>query len=135
MNKRELIQYAIEQLFEKNNIDAVEKIFAENYLAYAENKVYKGHHFIKRFSKILRTSIPDVSVVKLNFFVEDTHAISWQRSMQGKHTKNMMGIPASNKIIQWNEMVISRFEGGKITEEWVVSELMGQLLLKQQLSK
>lgn len=135
MKKRELIQYAVEQLIEKNNLDAVEKSFAKNYVAYAENKVYKGHNFIKRFSKILRTSIPDLSVVKLNFFVEDTHAISWQRSMQGTHTKNMMGIPASNKIVQWNEMVISRFEGDKIAEEWIVSELMGQLLLKQQLSK
>jgi len=44
---------------------------------------------------------------------------------------HMMGIPASEKKIKWKEMVVSRFEGDKIAEEWVVSELAGQLLLKQ----
>jgi hypothetical protein len=32
-------------------------------------------------------------------------------------------------------MVVSRFEGDKIAEEWIVSELMGQLLLKQAKNK
>ena len=47
----------------------------------------------------------------------------------------MMGIPPSKKKIKWNEMVVSRFEGDKIAEEWVVSELAGQLLLKQPIKK
>ena len=47
----------------------------------------------------------------------------------------MMGIPPSNKTVKWNEMVVSRFEGDKIAEEWIVSELMGQLLLKQPQTK
>ncbi len=36
----------------------------------------------------------------------------------------------NEKKLKWNEMVVSRFEGDKIAEEWVVSELAGQLLLK-----
>jgi predicted ester cyclase len=43
----------------------------------------------------------------------------------------MMGIPPSDKKIKWIEMVVTRFEGDRIAEEWVVSELAGQLLLKQ----
>ncbi len=33
-------------------------------------------------------------------------------------------------MIKWTDMVVSRFENDKIAEEWVVSELMGELLLK-----
>jgi hypothetical protein len=29
----------------------------------------------------------------------------------------------------WTQMVVSRFEGESISEEWIVSELMGELLL------
>ncbi len=53
--------------------------------------------------------------------------------MQGTHLKNLMGIPPSGKKITWNEMVVSRFEKGKIVKEWVVSELSGKLLLNQPL--
>ena len=49
---------------------------------------------------------------------------------KGKHTKSIKGIPASEKIIQWDEMIVSKFKDGKIEEEWIVSELVGKLLLK-----
>ncbi|MEL7534953.1 MAG: ester cyclase [Bacteroidota bacterium] len=58
---------------------------------------------------------------------------SWKRSFKGTHKANMQGIPASNKAIVWEEMVVSRFENGKISEEHLVSDLAAQLLLKQSL--
>ncbi|MFT7489878.1 MAG: putative ester cyclase [Candidatus Promineifilaceae bacterium] len=42
----------------------------------------------------------------------------------------MQGIPASGKKVTWRDMVVTRFSDDKIGEEWVVSELMGELLLK-----
>jgi len=131
MNKGKQIKYAVEQLVGKGNIDIVDEIFVVNYIAHAENKEHKGIEFIKRFSKILQTSIPDICVLKVEILAEENNTISWQRTLQGTHKENMMGIPASNKKIKWNEMIVSRFEKDKIAEEWIVSELMGQLMLKQ----
>ncbi len=135
MNKKEHIKYAVEQLIGQGDIDIVDTVFAPDYIAHAENKEHKGQAFLKRFSKILQTSIPDISVLKIEILVEEKNTISWQRTLQGTHKKNMLGIPASQKTIKWNEMVVSRFEGDKIAEEWVVSELMGQLLLNQAKTK
>ena len=135
MNKGKQIKYAVEQLIGKGNIDIVDEIFVSNYIAHAENKEHKGKEFIKRFSKLLQTSIPDICVVKIEILAEEKNVISWQRTLQGTHKVNMKGIPASNKTVKWNEMVISRFDGDKIAEEWIVSELMGQLLLKQPQNK
>ena len=42
----------------------------------------------------------------------------------------MKGIPASNKKVRWYEIVVSRFDNDKIIEEWVVSDLGFQLMLK-----
>lgn len=42
----------------------------------------------------------------------------------------MMGIPASNQRVKWQEMIVSRFENDKIVEEWVVSDLAGQLMIR-----
>jgi len=131
MNKGKIIKYAVEQLIGKGNIDILDETFDANYIAHAENKEHKGKEFIKRFSKLLQTSIPDISVLKVEILAEENNTISWQRTLQGTHKENMMGIRASNNKIKWNEMIVSRFEKDKIVEEWIVSELMGQLLLKQ----
>jgi len=135
MNKEELIKNANDQLIGQGNLDVVEKFFTSDYIAHAEDKDYKGHEFIRRFARQIRSAVPDLSVSKVEFFVKAGNTIAWQRTLHGTHKANMMGIPPSEKKIEWNEMVISRFEDDKIAEEWVVSELAGQLLLKQPTTK
>ena len=135
MSRENQIRYAVDQLIGSGNLDIIEDVFSVNYLAHADNKEFRGHDFIKKFSKQLRSAIPDISVVSVEVFIENDKVISWQRTLQGTHNANMMGIPPSGKKIKWNEMVISRFEENKITEEWIVSELVGQLLLKQSIKK
>jgi len=45
--------------------------------------------------------------------------------------RSIVGIPPLHKKVTWNEMLVSRFKNNKITQECVVSELAGELLLKQ----
>ena len=130
-NKRATIENILEQLFSEHNLDIIEGAFSPNYVAYAANKEYKGHNFLKKFTKQLCKSIPNIRVINVEFLLEDSKRITWQRTLTGIHKENMQGIPASNKKITWNELVVSQFLDGKISKEWVVSELMGQLLLKQ----
>jgi predicted ester cyclase len=42
----------------------------------------------------------------------------------------MQGIPPSGKKVKWVDMVVTRFENDKIAEDRVVSELMGEMLLR-----
>jgi len=130
MNQEDTIRYAMDQLIGQGNMDAVESFFTADYNAHAEDRVYKGHEFIKRYSRQLRSAIPDIQVLKIEFLCHTGNTIAWQRTFHGTHKANMMGIPPSDKKIKWIEMVVTRFEGDRIAEEWVVSELAGQLLLK-----
>lgn len=130
MNKREHLKHTAEQLLEKGNFTIIDSAFSTNYIAHAGNKKHKGLDFIKRFSKTLQNSIQDISVLNITVFIETNETISWQRTLKGTHVKNMMGIPASNKTVRWDEMVVSRFDGDKIAEEWIVSDLAAQLMFK-----
>ncbi len=130
MNKPEIIKHTVKQLFEHGNTEIISSAFSSEYTAHAENKEYKGHDFIMKFTKLLCSSFSGIRVLKTDILVENEDRITWQRTVRGTHITNMMGIPPSNKTITWNEMIVSRFEGDKIVEEWVVSELLGQLLLK-----
>ena len=130
MKKSEQIKYAAEQVIGQGNFDILDSIFSVDYIAHAENKEHVGIGFLKRFSKLLHTAIPDIKVLKVEILAEENETVTWQRTLSGTHKKNMMGIPPSNKVVKWNEMVVSRFEENKIAEEWLVSELAGQLMLK-----
>lgn len=130
MNKINQINTALEQLFEEGNIAIVESIFTENYIAHHGDKTNKGHDFIKQFTKQIKKAIPDLKVLKIEFLSQTNNMVTWQRSFSGTHKVAMKSIPASNKKIKWHEIVVSRFEDDKIAEEWLVSDLAFQMMLK-----
>jgi predicted ester cyclase len=131
MNKINQINTALEQLFEEGNIDIVECIFSKNYIAHHGDKTNSGQDFIKKFTKQLRKALPDLKIIKVEFLSQTNNMVTWQRSFSGTHTAAMKSIPASNKKIKWHEIVVSRFEDDKIVEEWLVSDLAFQMMLKQ----
>jgi len=51
-------------------------------------------------------------------------------SLSGTHESELAGIPPSGKKVKWRDIVVTRFDGEKIAEEWTVSELAGQLMSK-----
>jgi predicted ester cyclase len=130
MDKETIIQLAAKGLFESGDFGIVEKVFSINYIAHAGDKDYEGHDFIKKFIRQVRSAIPDIKVKHIEFLNKSGNTITWQRTFSGTHKKNMKGIPPSDKKIKWRDMVVSRFEGDSISEEWILSELMGELLLK-----
>ena len=129
-NVEERIRYANVELCEKGNFDVVEELFSVDYVAHAEDKQYHGHRFIKEFVGLLRTAIPDLEVVEIKMLIQADDKIAWQRTLRGTHMEDMMGIPPSNRKVEWRDMMVTRFQGEKIAEEWTVSDLAGQLLLK-----
>jgi predicted ester cyclase len=130
MSKEEIIRNANKELIESGNLDVIADTFTATYIAHDKNKVYEGHNFIKRWVNQLRTAISGIRVMNVEFFIQTDDTIVWQRTLKGKHNTKMWGINPSEKTITWNEMVVSRFDNEKITEEWIVSEIVGELLSK-----
>jgi len=129
MNAIEL-EKAVRELFEKGNLDFISELFSEDYVAHAGAKTHHGHRFIKQYIQLIRRSLPDVKLLKVEILARDEKSITWQRSFRGTHTKSLKGIPPSGKRVSWYEMMVTRFESGKIIEDWVVSDLAFQLMLK-----
>ncbi len=129
-SNEEQIKFGNDELIGKGNLGVVDEIFSTDYVVHAGGKDYKGHEFIKRWTRQLRSAIPDIKIVKVEFFTQASNTVAWQRTLSGTHNANMMGIVPTGKKVEWREMAFSRFDGGKITEEWVVSELAGALLSK-----
>lgn len=131
MRREEQLELVNKQLVEAGDMDLIAETFSSEYIAHAGSKSYNGHTFIKRYIKQLRKAIPDIKVVKVEFLANGGDSITWQRTFRGTHKHDMRGIPASMNKVKWYEIVVSRFEDGKIVEEWLASDLAAQLMLKQ----
>ncbi len=131
MNNEERIRFASTELLGKGNLDVVDEVFATHYVAHAGGKDFKGHAFIRQFVGQLRAAIPNLHVVEVASLLQADDMIAWQRTLCGTHTADMMGIPPTGRKVEWREMLLTRFDGEKIAEDWVVSELAGQLMLAQ----
>ena len=127
-SNEERIRFANDEIVAKGNMDAVEGIFASDYVAHAGGKDHKGTEFVKRFIGQLRTALPDFRVVDVEIHMQTGQTVAWERTLSGTHEANMMGIPPTGQKVEWRDMLVTRFEGEKIAEEWVVSDLAGQLL-------
>ena len=111
--------------------DVVDEIFAIDYVVHAGGKDHKGLQFVRRFVKLLRSAIPDLRVVEVAVLIQAGDTIAWQRTFSGTHKAEMGGIPPSGQKVKWRDIVVTRFDGEKIAEDWTVSELAGELALKQ----
>ncbi len=131
MNKINQLEATAQQLFECGNIELVDQVFAEAYIAHESSKEYRGREFVKQFIGKIRTAIPDIKIVKIEILAQSDNTITWQRTLCGTHKQKFQGIPASLKRITWNEIVVTKFEADMIAEEWIVSNLAFSLMIQQ----
>ncbi len=125
----DLIQYANDEIIGQGNFDVVDEVFASDYVLHSGGKEFNGTGFVRRFIGQLRSALPDFRVLEVIILTEAGDPLAWQRTLSGTHQVNLMGIPPSGKKVEWRDLLVTRFDGGKIAEEWAVSDLASQLLL------
>ncbi len=129
MDREAIIREANESLITRGEIDKVSQYFTSAYVAHEEGKDHEGHEFIERFLTVLRNAIPDVKVDEVEILMNDGDRIAWRRKATGTHSHDLLGIPPTGKEAHWEDLIVSRFEGDKIAEEWGVSDLAGRLMM------
>ncbi len=130
-SNEERVRFANDEILAKGNLGVVDKIFATDYVVHAGGKDYEGHAFVRRFAGLLRSAIPDLRVVEVAILIQAGDTIVWQRTLSGTHEAELKGIPPTGQKVKWRDMVVTRFDGEKIAEDWTVSELAEQLFSKQ----
>jgi len=121
------LEVAHAELFGQRNLEAIPRFFAPDYVAHATGKDVRGHAFVRRFLAELWGAFPRLDV-KLEILAEGKGRVSWQRTLRGVQKGAYRGFPASGRRITWRDLATSRFEDGRIVEDWVVTDLAEQLL-------
>jgi predicted ester cyclase len=69
------------------------------------------------------TALPDLKNVELDITAEGD-IVSVRAAVDGTHKGDLLGIPASNKHVQWDAIDNYRVVDGKIVEEWAADDLL-----------
>ena len=111
-----------EDVFHNGKLEIIDEVFRD----FSWNGSKPDMAELKQYVVGLRTTFPD-----LRMTVEDTVAegdmVAFRTRFSGTHESEHMGIPATGKRVVWRSMIFSRIIGGKILEEWNVSDLQSKL--------
>lgn len=57
----------------------------------------------------------------------DGDYVATRYTCRGTHSGDIMGVPATGREVTFEALAISRFQDGKVVEEWVISDTLGLL--------
>ena len=126
---KEVIRIWVEEAINKGNLSVLDELAHPNYVYRSPDEELHGSQAIKDFLTAFRAAFPDLKVRIDDLVTTDNKAVDCF-TLTGTHQGDFMGIAATGKPVKVNGIVISRFEEGKVIEEW---ELLDQLAMFQQL--
>ena len=118
-----------DEIVNQNNLAVAEEIFTSEYTSHfnESTNLPPGPPGVKAFISANRQGFPDLQVTVDQIFAEgDQVASRW--TLQGTHTGEWFGIPATGKQAKWTGVVITRFADGKIAEDWYSYDQLGLLV-------
>jgi steroid delta-isomerase-like uncharacterized protein len=126
-NSADRIRAANEELLEKGNTAAAAEFFAPTYVVHLTDQELRGPRMVEGFVTELLEAFSEVRV-EVEVLLEAGERVAWQRTIRATHRADFKGFPATGRAIRWRDMLVTRFEDGRIAEEWAISDLAEQLL-------
>jgi steroid delta-isomerase-like uncharacterized protein len=115
-----------EEVANKGNLDIVDEICAPDYVCHQADQDIRGPEGVKQFIFMLRAAFPDLHVTVEDVIAEGDKIVQrW--TGHGTHQGELMGIPPTGNHVSVAGITISRFEDGKVSEEWEVYDMMGMM--------
>ena len=124
-NKAIVLRYW-EEVANKGNLDIIDEICAPDFVAHEADQDIRGPEGVRQFILMLRVGFPDLHVIVEDVVAEGDKVVQrW--SGHGSHQGELMGLPPSGKRVSVAGITISRFESGKVVEEWELYDTMGMM--------
>jgi steroid delta-isomerase-like uncharacterized protein len=118
----------LEEAFNEGNFGVVDEMVASEYVLHdpASPEEIRGPEGIKRFVQMYRSAFPDTHITVEDLIAEGDEVVTRWRG-RGTHQGELFGIAPSGNQVEVTGITISRFEGGKIAEDWTSYDVLGMM--------
>lgn len=124
---KEICKRFFDELHDKGNFDIIDELVHPNVISHDPFPGQpKGSEGVRSTMNIFRTAFPDLKLIHNDMIAEDDRVMI-KFTATGTHQAKFMNIPATNKKIAYEEVVILRLKDGQITEHWAVADAMALL--------
>ena len=106
----------------------IDEMYATNFVSHGDEDI-RGIKNVKKSTSQEFSAFPDLHFT-INDMIAEGDKVAARITMTGTHKGEYMGAPPTNKKITIRAIAIERFAGGKIVEEWGMTDTLG---LMQQL--
>ena len=118
----------VRRLFEaynQHNLAGVEELCAPDYVWHGPAGF--GDMDLAAMKQVMPayfTAFPDLHWTVDDLIAEGDKVVS-RYTCRATHQGELMGIPATGKVVTWTCILISRFAGGKCVEDWEEADMLG----------
>ncbi len=121
------VRRGLEECLNKGNLAVVDELIAPSYV-YHEPGVgeVRGPAGLKKLVTTYRSAFPDMHIVIDDQIAEGDRVVTrW--TARGTHKGEWMGIAPTGKPVTVTGILISRFAGGRVVEEWENYDALGMM--------
>jgi steroid delta-isomerase-like uncharacterized protein len=121
----ELIKRFYEDVLGNGNLDLVDELATEGMVDHEEGLPGQppGTEGVKFFITTLREAFPDIKA-SIDVTLAEGDLAAARGVVSGTHQGEFMGVPASNKSVEFEVVDIIRVEDGKVAEHWGLTDTM-----------
>jgi steroid delta-isomerase-like uncharacterized protein len=117
MNELTHARTALEQVCARGDLERARELYADDFLDHVNALEFRGQDGIAKSVAMYRAMFPDLRIEVVDQMADGDRVVSrWV--LHGTHRGRRVTLPG---------ITISRFENGKIAEDWTVSDNLGLL--------
>lgn len=121
-----VVRRMTEEVLCGGNLELMDELVAvdfvnHNLLATGEASQSIGVDSYRKEAIGFRSVFPDIVVTIIHLLADGDKVISHVQ-MRGTHKKEFMGVPATDKRVEWSAISIVRLANGKIAERWNIAD-------------
>jgi predicted ester cyclase len=119
----------LEEVWNRGNLAVVDELVASDYVGHdvhTPGGAFYGPDGLKEHFAVLRAAIPDAHIAIEDAVAEGDRTVV-RFTLSGTHGGSLMGIPPNGRSVRFSALLLSRFAGDRIVEEWGIAELLSLL--------
>lgn len=125
-NKAVVMRYYVE-FMDQQNVDVAKEIMSPDWVNHdPDMPTLKGVEGAIELYKMVRIPLPD-SKLTIHHILAEGDLVAVNATGHGMNNLPLLGLPATGKRVTFKLMALHRVLDGKITDTWVVSDLVSQL--------
>lgn len=125
------IQRIIDEAWNKGNIDALDELYAANFVGHSASPSFpdiEGLKAQKEFVQDTRNTYPDFHITIDEITIEgDTVASRWTWQGTHKGQSARLPVPPTGKQVTVSGCNVGHMQGGKLVEDWNFADLFGMM--------